>query len=221
MPDMLPGYTYDRRSGRYRNLRTGRWVAQRQITGLLASAVQAGEETVLALTTAYQDGELAPAVYLAAMRMELRRLHSQNRALGRGGWAQMGALDWLTVGNGLRGEMDRLCAFAQEIAAGSVTLPQALNRARMYVGTARVQYWQAAMDRTPGPGMVAITKRDLGVAEHCPSCLDYHALGWRPAGELPAPGVMSECMSNCRCSMEWREVPAREADQWINTRRRR
>lgn len=221
MPDLLPGFNFDRTSHRYRDLSTGRFVARQHITGLLDNQVQATAETLTALTTAAHEGRLAPAAYVEQMRTEVRRLTLQNAALGAGGFDKLTQSDYGRVGAQLRGEYQRIVQFAEQMKAGEVTLPQALNRAEMYAGTARKQFWEAeaAHVEPSEPGMAILERRLLGVAEHCEDCTQYYDQGWQPLGVLPEPGQESACMSNCKCKKVRMEVRIDEADEWIGTKR--
>lgn len=222
MSDLLPGFTFDRSSHRYRDLSTGRYVAREHITRLLDAQVQATTERLTTLTTAAHEGAISPAVYAHQMRTEVRRLTLQNAALGAGGFDRLTQSDYGRVGRQLRDEYARLVNFANQMKEGSVTLPQALNRAEMYAGTARIQFWatEGAHVQPSQGGTVMIERRLLGVAEHCADCLDYYNQGWQPLGVLPEPGQGSACMSNCKCKKVRNEVALAVADEWIGTKRR-
>jgi hypothetical protein len=47
-------------------------------------------------------------------------------------------------------------------------------------------------------------RRVLGVADHCPGCLEQAGLGWQPIGTLDEIGT-EECGNNCRCEYEYRK----------------
>lgn len=222
MADILPGYTYDRRGGgRYRDQSSGRFVSRRDIQDLLDRQIESAERRLSNLTTALHDGRIAPAVWAEQMRTEVRRLTLQNQALGAGGWDRMTQSDFGKAGASLRDTYARLVDLAQGIQAGTVTLPQALNRVDGYIGEARRLYYDASRthQQASGGDMAIIEKRTLGNSEHCPSCLRYHEQGWQPLGILPNPGEASECNRHCRCSLVSREVSVAEVDSWLGTRR--
>jgi hypothetical protein len=207
---------------RYRDQSTGRFVSRANIVGLLEAQVDSAEHRLASLTTAYYEGRLSPALWADNMRTELRRLHLQNAALGAGGFNNLTAQAYGRAGGHLRQEYARLVEFGRAIASKEITLPQALARANMYVGSARVEYFaeQQAQRMANAPdGMTVIEMRSLGAAEHCINCIDYHSQGWQPIGTLPPPGVGSVCLSNCRCSYVTRDVPLAEMVEWIGTRR--
>lgn len=221
MPDILPGYTFNTSTNQYRSNATGKFVSRRNIVGLLDANVRAGEDRLAALTIAAHDGRLAPSTFVEQFRAEIRRLHLQNRALGSGGWINMTQADYGAVGGKLNADYRRAQGFAEAIANGEISLAQALNRARLYAGNARTQYWEAWRDRQdPRIGRVIIEKRELGAAEHCPGCLELHARGWQMQGVLPTPGDGStECLSGCMCTIVAREVDVLIVGEWLNTRR--
>ncbi|MBX3050818.1 MAG: hypothetical protein KF753_05050 [Caldilineaceae bacterium] len=216
---ILPGYRYDEKTGRYISQKTGRPVSKRDMLLLLAALLLLFRERLGALTMAFHEGAIAQAVWLEQMRQEITTAHLTNRALGAGGWDGMTIADNTAVRERVQDDSRRLGDFAVAIVAG-LTLAQALARAGMYAGTARVQFWDAQRERqAPGDGMMLIEKRTLGASEHCPDCLEYHAQGWQRAGVLPSPGTQSVCLANCQCVIESKEVPALIAGEWIGTRR--
>jgi hypothetical protein len=61
--------------------------------------------------------------------------------------------------------------------------------------------------------MALLLKREeernvLGAADrHCAQCVECSDRGWVVIGTLPQPGSRT-CMSNCKCRMEYRTMPA-------------
>lgn len=220
-PPILPGYTYNGNTSRYRDLTTGRFVARQDIVTLLDQHVNAKEALLTRLTNDLTAGEISPATYIAQARQELKNLYLQNAALGAGGWDRLGPTDYGRIGGTIRDEYRRMAAMAQGVADGTVSDAQALSRLHMYMGNARSQFYAAERDRVQpsSPDMIVIERRQLGEAEHCPSCVRYADQGWQPAGMLPLPGDESECMSNCRCNLERREILGDETESWIGTKR--
>jgi hypothetical protein len=222
MPDLLPGFTYAVDSARYRSTTSGRFVARREIIGQLDAQIRHGEQRLANLTTAYHEGRLSASVWTEQMSTELRRLHLQSAAQGAGGWDRMTQRDFGRVGGKLQADYRYLTNFAQDIKEGRVTLPQALNRANLYAGNARTQFWAAERDRRPLPdaGMIAIERRQLSAAEHCTGCIELYGRGWQLAGTLPIPGDGSTpCRSNDKCILLAREVPVAELQDWLSSKR--
>jgi len=217
---LLDGYQYEPGTGRYRNLKSGRFVARTRITDLLGDALNANERTMTRTATAFHEGALDPRDWLNSTKLALKREYLQNAALGAGGWDRLTARDYGRIGGHLSAEYGRLASMAEQIAAGEVTLPQALNRITMYQGGARRMYYETERENLPEPGrgMTRIARRILGQAEHCFRCVEYYDMGWQPEGVLPVPGAESPCDGNCRCEIIYRTVTVQAADVLFGTK---
>ncbi|GIV81714.1 MAG: hypothetical protein KatS3mg051_1068 [Anaerolineae bacterium] len=195
-------------------------VAAERIRQLLDGHMSSHENLVAVLAEALHEGRVSPAVWIRQMETALQRLHLQYRALGVGGFNNMGPADFQAINQALAEDFARLREFVRAVRDGELSLLQTQNRARMYVGHARTQFWEGLESQAvPRPGMAIIERRHLTPADHCGDCVTYYEMGWQPRGVLPPPGVASECLSNCRCYKTYREVPAAEVGQWVGTRR--
>lgn len=206
MADILLGFQWERQSARYRDLSTGRWTSRATVTELMEAQVSSAERRLGNLVTAAHEGRLAPGWFAETMRTELRRLHLQNAALGIGGMDRMTSREFGRVGAALREDYARVARLTQELQDGTVSIAQALNRVQGYVGSARMQFFEAERTAMAQTGRQYEERRLLHANESCGDCIDYAGRGWRPAGELPIPGTNSACKSWCRCTMERREV---------------
>jgi hypothetical protein len=218
--NVLPNYSFERNVGRFRSSASGRFVARRDILGLMERQIATSENRLADLTTALHEKRISPAIWQEQMRTELRRLHTTNAALGAGGFDRLTAKEWGRTGGLLRSDYQRLTNLANDIVAGKASLPQALQRVHGYIGNARVNFFEAEREAQKTAaresGEVLVMIRDLGASEHCSSCVDYHMLGWQP--DLPSPGTQSECLSNCRCGLRYRTVTPSQAAELIGTR---
>jgi hypothetical protein len=220
MPDVLPGYRFSTQSQRYISQSTGRFVARREITGLLDAQVRGSESRIANLVTAYHERKVSASVFVEQMSAELKRQHLQNRALGAGGWDRLTQADYGAIGGKIRGDYKRVEQLARDIADGKATLPQALNRANGYVGNARTDFWDAERQRMEAkPGNVLLEARTLGAAEHCEDCVNFYQQGWQRQGVLPSPGVDSQCGTHCKCNMIYKEINILIVGEYIGTRK--
>ncbi len=208
--EILQSYTWNRETARYRNTSSGKFVARRDIVSLLQTQTDSAEHRLGEMVTALHEGRIDSSTWQVTMRDELRRLGSQNMALGIGGWDRASFAQWGRLGGYLQADYQRMTDLAQGIAAGEVTLPQALNRVSGYVISARRNYFEADRDAMAASGGQFEERRTLGTAEHCDDCIDLAAQSWQPMGELPIPGEGTICGSHCACDMERREVTAND-----------
>lgn len=210
MPDVLPGFTFDTRASRYRNLSNGRFVPRDRgpnaITRLLENHVNSAEQRMGNIVQGLAQGEIAPGPAQLMMRDEVRRLSLQNSALGKGGFDRLTAQDYGRVGRQLRDTYQRTANLVRDVQAGTVTLPQAMNRIEGYALDARRQFFAAERAALQQTTRQFEERRILHARESCIDCVGYARMGWQPAGTLPLPGEQSRCNSYCRCTIERREV---------------
>lgn len=205
---LLPGFTWSRSEARYRSNATGRFVSRRDIIALMETQVASAERRLGELTTDFHEGRISASTWQVTMRDELRRLHSQNMALGIGGWDRADYRSWGRVGGYLQGDYARMTQLAHDIANGDASLAQALNRVDGYVISARRNFFEGDRDAMMQSGRRFEERRYLHAQESCPECIDYAGRGWVVAFTLPIPGDASRCGSYCRCTMERREISA-------------
>lgn len=209
-PDLLQGYYFNVAAQRYMRAGKAGFVARHHILSLLERVLDGQERTINAATISALDGELAPSVWLARTKALIKDRYLQAAALGAGGWDRLTQTDYGRIGAKLRVQYQYLQGFAEEIAEGTVSQAQALNRIRMYLGGAYAEFYVVERDRLPLPpvGKAWWERRILGVAEHCEDCIEYAEMGWQPAGVLPVPTQMSRCGGNCRCELTRKLVDA-------------
>lgn len=219
---ILPGYTFDSRSARYRNTATGKFVSRdrgpNSILRLLDRQIASAEQRLGDIVSAMADKSLSAGVGQTMMRDELRRLSLQNAALAKGGFGKLDFRDYGRVGRQLRDNYPRVANLAQGLANGTVSVDQAMQRVQGYAGDARVLFYQTERETLRATGRVFEQRRRLNPAEHCRDCIRWASMGWQPMGQLPPPGVDSRCGSFCRCTMETREVTPEMAGERMTTR---
>jgi hypothetical protein len=103
-------------------------------------------------------------------------------------------------------------ALLAALGAGKIILDgRFIQRLTMYAKSAFGNFWSNATLVQQRRGR-RWERRLLGVAEHCPDCIDFAARGWQPVGTLPPPTVGSRCMSNCKCTMIYSTSETRPND---------
>lgn len=218
--DVLPGYGWNKDTGRYRDLNSGRFVSRQAINELLITQIQSAESRLGALSTSFHEGKIAPSVWVEQMRTEVRRLAIQQIALVKGGFSQIDNRDFIKADTLLRDVHIRITITAQDMIDGKVSLPQLLNRVSGYIGETRRLYWQTWLENARASSFdnVLIAKRTLGSSEHCEDCLAYYQLGYALIEDAVAPGSQCQCGPRCRCDLVVQEVPRNEVEQWLGTK---
>lgn len=196
-------FGWDERSGRYRDLRSGRYIGAKQARAAFDHALNGSAERVRSMTRELVEGHRTLASWEAAVRAEIRDAHLAMASASVGGWKRMGSFEFGHVGAKLREQYRYLSAFARGIADGSVRLSLGLMaRAALYIQAARGTH--AALEQSKMALRGRFEYRSmLGVAEHCDGCLAEAAKEWRPLGTLLPIGAR-DCRANCRCWFEYR-----------------
>lgn len=200
---VTPNYGWDTRALRYRNLTTGRFVSALTLRGAIDETIATSERSLMAIGQQLLDGQISLMQWRDAVANELRLLHTAAGASAMGGWANMSQADWGFVGQLLRTQYTYLNNFGLEIATGQQPLDGTfMVRLHLYAQAARGTYEQM-LRRAHLLRGYREERRVLGVADHCPTCLEQAALDWQPIGTLNRIGD-SECITNCRCHFEYR-----------------
>ena len=204
------GFRWDTAAARYRDNRTGRFVAEQTIKNTF---IELGEGTnsfagysqrnMTNITQRYLDGRIDLRGWQKAMRNEIKDSHIVSATAGRGGRNAMTQADWGRTGARLRQQYGYLDNLAWERYNGTVSDAQMMNRAKMYAGNNRTAYFDGKTAAMKASEMTE-ERRVLNPAEHCADCIAYAGLGWQPIGTLPEPGQGSACLSNCKCNKEFR-----------------
>ena len=201
LPGILPGYDWNKRISRYRNLSTGRFVSKQAVNGLLTNVANGSGATLSKLAQQAVRGGLTPRQFYELSRREVKHAYNACAALGKGGWHQMTAADWGRNGNLLRAEYARLRDFSQAIANGKLTEAQAAARASLYADSAYKRYWELDREGQRVAGMTRACWVTVGDEKVCLACLELEGLGFVPIEQLPNPG--GEVHAGCRCELDY------------------
>lgn len=188
-------------------------VPNRVVRSGLDIALDSASEKAANLTRQLRDGDIPLSEWQRKMMDEIKDANINAASLAKGGYKQMGQADWGRVGNRVRNEYEFLRRFAQQIDEGEIPLDgRAINRSKQYVQGARQTYHRVERLEMQKRGFNQ-ERNILGVAEHCPECVDLTTRGdegWVPNGTLPEIGTR-QCLGNCKCQIVYRRTTPGEA----------
>lgn len=150
------------------------------------------------------DGNIGLPEWQAEMRGMIRTIHRQATITALGGAENVAQSMWGYEGSLVKKQYQFLDNFAADIAKN----PEAwlngrlLQRMRLYA-QAEWGTFEAVLKRRAQMDGATEERRVLGIADHCPDCLEYAKRGWQPIGTLPPIGD-SVCVTNCHCVFEYR-----------------
>lgn len=197
----IKDFVYNVSRGQYETA-SGQVVPDERVIAASEGRLNDGSQVVDTLWSQYVNGDITARELQDDFAVELRRLHSQEFALGRGGWDAVTIADRQIIEARLRDELAFLRELADEARRGNLSDAELKRRLDMYVNDTKTSYWEGKTEGQKDTGMTKM-RRVLNPAEHCTDCEGYAALGFVPIGDLPMPGDGSRCMSNCVCEVEY------------------
>lgn len=203
-------FAYDARTGRYRDLASGRLVSDRVLADWQLAFARSVAGRVAEFGPRLAAGGLSLAAFETQMRSELKAAHLAAAMAAKGGRARMAPADYGFVGSQLRQQYRYLHAWAADLASGAAPLDGRIRaRAELYGLAVRATAETIRRRERAGTGAEQ-ERRVLGSAEHCADCVEYAGRGWRPVGTLPPIGA-SVCRMRCRCTFAYRAAGSRAA----------
>jgi hypothetical protein len=198
-PILTSTYNYDKRSERWRNSSTGRFVSNDAVVGEMRRHQTATYGTLDSLTKQLYAGQINVGQWQVAVASELKDAHLAQAMFGAGGRRNMGFAEFGRVGQTLREQYGFLDRFAQEIAAGKISEAQALARIEMYGDASQQSYWAEYAERSSG-----LLYYRLNPAEHCSDCIAREAGNPYTKETLRGyPGDGStKCKTRDKCTIE-------------------
>jgi hypothetical protein len=204
-------FSYNPRSMRYRDARTGRFVGTATVKRAVDKVIRSATDDMRKLARDLADRKISVGRWQREFAAQLKTLHVASAMAGVGGLANMTARDYGAVGARLRFEYGRLELFARDLKARKVTWGELRNRVEMYCSAGHVSH-ETARAYAADDALMTEERNALGRREnHCTTkgdrvgCLDLSKMGWQPRGTIPLPGNR-RCLSRCGCSMRYRKA---------------
>lgn len=198
------GFRFDK-SGRYRNLRTGRVVSSAEIRRGVETVIRKSARRVEALSGQLRSGSISVEDFEISMRAELKSVHLATSMAAKGGREAMSQSDYGRVGQRLRQEYQYLARFSDQIASGQLPLDgRFTRRAASYSNAARNTFAETERSERIAHGD-RWERNVLQPGESCEGCKAATDAGVVPIGSLPQVGSR-DCLSNCRCRIVYQKT---------------
>jgi hypothetical protein len=204
---MLSEIRYSPNTNRYRVFEgagKGQFISKKAFNARLKDALVAETEKFLLLADRLYSTSDVKSFELEAAKA-LRALHTGQAILGADGWENMTSRRWLMVARTLKEQYGLTSDFGLRYLADDFVngkLSQAQFKARLGLfakGSKQSYFLQEAENNADKP----FAKRVLGVAEHCPECLQYASMGVVAKNLLPKPTELCSCRMNCACRINY------------------
>jgi hypothetical protein len=202
----MPSYRWEPGAGvtgRYRDLRTGRFLPPATVRRELDAYLANSGDAVKALAEQLRGGQINLADWQTAMRQQIKMTQLNAQAAAVGGYNNMTPADYGRVGQRVRQQYGFLQEFARQIETGEQRLDGTLaRRAELYIKTGRATYYDGVSPAAVEAGATHIRSR-LNPADHCEECVFFDGKWFALGSELWVPTGLRECRGNCRCSEEY------------------
>lgn len=206
---MADRFTFDPRTRRYRNVRTGRLVSGATVDDLSRKSINRISRRFYNLSSDLFANRISLGDWERTVARELKRLHIQQYKLGVGDMTQR---DYGILGARLRQEYRFLRNFSTEIAFGRLSESQIRARLNQYVNATWGSYQRGKREGFTRAG-IRWEKRLLNSRIPCGDCPRYASMGWVPVGYLPNISQACECGSNCKCTFVYSFASVRPQQQ--------
>ena len=194
-------HSFDDRSGRYRNNKTGKFVPQKTIARALDYQIKKSAASMQSVTRNLMDKKIGVAEWRGQMVKHIKTIHIAQYAAGQGGWGRMTQADYGRIGGILKKQYSYLNGFANDLQANPPD-GRALVRAGLYASAANATYAASQKMERHEAGMSKERRVLDNGAENCTDCIEWAERGWVPIFSSPPIGS-SKCKVNCRCTMEF------------------
>lgn len=205
---MSKEYSWDGRVQRYRDKQTGRFLRNQTVMFLVEQQIKAKEASLENLFLQLLVGKKTLPQFQSEALDIIKYLHTQQYLLGKGGFKNTTAADYLKIARDLKDlHYPAFRQFVQDLKDGKLTESQANYRLDNFAVASRSSYNYGVKQSAIENGY-AYARRFLSVAEHCAECPMYAAMGVVPITNLIMPGEKCGCMFNCKCYViYYKELP--------------
>lgn len=195
-------WSYDQRSGRYRDER-GRFLSEKSVQALVDGRIDRLDAQLRRFTRMLADGSITLDQWQGSVREAIKAAHLQAAIIGHGGRDGMGSAEYGRIGQRLRAEYAFLQGFARDLLEQRASPAMALARIGLYAQSVRGSFWEGASIRKEQQGFSLMRRILDPMAQHCDDCRAYAARGIVPIGSVPLPGQRCACRARCRCSVRY------------------
>jgi len=200
---------FDNRIGRYRYIKSGRFVSAANLRMGVLRVSTAQEQVMASLTQSLIDGEITQRQWYLQMRKAMKDQYRSSWLASIGGRENYTRSEVSKFGWSVRDQYRWLDNFFIQLQTGEQALNGfAVRRARMYARAGNGIYQNNLLRMALEHGMTE-GRRILGENDnHChdssrPGCIELAKKGWIPIRELTPIGSAT-CLSNDLCRYEFR-----------------
>jgi hypothetical protein len=208
-------FTFNKNSGRYTDLESGRYVPRDLIFGELNADVQRFRTTADRLSQEFLDKKISHTTYSRKLREALKPILTRSSALGAGGMGNLEGRQLSQLGNGAKSAYSSLKNLSDQIKAGELTAGQIAERARRLGNHAYAGFHRAEQISRAEGGFSMASRQLAGSGNHCNDCIAHQTQGYVPLDEVVPIGTNCVCGGRCRCQIYYRKASPSEIEAFV------
>lgn len=203
-------YKYEKSTGQFRNLKTGRFAPLSDVETAIDTEVFTLQNKLGQHGADYADKRIDLSTFQARMATDIKDSHIRMGAMGAGGHKRLNRRTYGLIGGRLSNEYTQyLYKFGQDLNNKDYSREYIIRRSKLYARSPR-QSFHAVRHVTRIQDGAKEAKRVLDPnANHCPECPGYQTFGqWVDASFVFPPGRNCSCRGNCKCTVVYRPKQA-------------
>lgn len=207
MADLLYGWSNE--AQRFRDLRTGRYISERQVRDFVDNIATEASRQLGELSAQYRANQISFTMWQAESHAVIKASQIASALAAYGGRAQMTPARWGLVGYQIRTQYAYLTQFGADVLNGRQRINGRMDaRARQY-GQASRSLYENIRRRTSADAGFRYERNIRHAVESCRQCVNQSSQGWVPIGTLVPIGQRT-CRSSCRCTLAYSRTAAVE-----------
>lgn len=203
----MPRLTYEPRTGRYRDPKTGRFLSARDVRLELDKSLENAARVQEKLAGDLRAGRISLDSWRTEMRQLIKFVNIAGAEVAKGGRARMTRSDYGRVGQRVRLEYQHLEDWVTDIRNGLPLDGRLQVRGQDYMEGGRATHSAVLLVEMGRQGYDEVRNVLDREAEHCEDCPEITGRGWMPLSEMIPVGDRA-CLHRDKCHLEFRRTEA-------------
>lgn len=200
-------YRYEKNTGQFRNLETGRFAPFSDIENALEVEVTALQNKLGQHGLNLADGRIDISTFQRLMAQDIKDSHIRMAAMGAGGNTRLTKRAYASIGGRLKDEyVNYLYKFGQDLAdpSNNYSKQYIIWRSKLYARSPKQSFHAIRHITLQQDGDFEGLRYLDESAKHCAQCPGYVTTGYVDLSRIVPVGTRCDCRGNCKCKIKIR-----------------